>query len=193
MEDNEILELFYQHDERALQEVSAKYGGKLWRFALHFLGNDSDAEECLNDVYFKAWNAVPVQKPEYLSAYLMQICRYTAFSMIDRKSAQKRNAVLVELTAEMEQCIPDTAPEQQTELSELLNEFLGTLPKEKRMIFVRRYWYGDNIQDIAEAFHCRESRIKTILFRTRKKLELFLKERGFSYERKRFAELHDGD
>lgn len=193
MEDNEILELFCQHDERALQEVSAKYGGKLRRFALHFLGNESDAEECLNDVYFKAWNAIPMQKPEYLSAYLMQICRYTAFSMIDRKSAQKRNAVLVELTAEMEQCIPDNSAPEQSELSELLNEFLGTLPKEKRLIFIRRYWYGDSIRDIAEALHCRESGIKTNLFRTRKKLAKFLKERGFSYERKRFAELHDGD
>ncbi|MBR0485993.1 MAG: RNA polymerase sigma factor [Oscillospiraceae bacterium] len=180
MEDNEILELFYQHDEHALQEIASKYGAKLKRFAMHFLGNEPDAEECLNDVYFKAWNAIPIRKPEHLSAYLMQICRYTAFSMIDRQSAQKRNAVLVELTNEMEQCIPDvSAPEQQTELSELLSEFLKTLSKEKRILFVRRYWYGDSIREIAEAFHWQESRVKTNLFRIRKKLELFLKRKGF--------------
>ncbi len=192
MEDEKILELFQNRDEQALKELQAKYGTKLKKFALQFLGNESDAEECVNDVYFKAWNAFPTQKPEHLSAYLMQICRYTAFSMIDRKTAQKRNAVLVELTAEMEQCIPDTSlQDSQTELTDMLNEFLGTLPKEKRLIFLRRYWYGDSISEIAKAFHCREGRIRTILSRIRKKLEKFLKERGVSYERKGLAQIHD--
>ncbi len=192
MDDDKILELLYQKEEQALREIETRYGAKLRRLALHFLGNEADAEECVNDVYFKAWNAV--QKPECLSAWLMQICRYTAFSMIDRRTAQKRNAVLVELTAEMEQCIPDNSiPVEESELSGMLNAFLGTLSKDKRIIFVRRYWYGDSIAEIAEFFHCREGKIRTGLFRTRKKLEKFLRERGVSYERKRFTEFHDGN
>ena len=192
MDDNKILELLSQKEEQALREIENKYGVKLRRLALHFLGNEADAEECVNDVYFKAWNAV--RKPESLSAWLMQICRYTAFGMIDRRTAQKRNAVLVELTAEMEQCIPDSSVQaEESELSGMLNAFLGTLSKDKRIIFVRRYWYGDSIAEIAEFFHCREGKIRTGLFRTRKKLEKFLRERGVSYERKRFTEFHDGN
>lgn len=192
MDDAKILELFRKQDEQALKETEIQYGAKLKRLALQFLGNEADAEECVNDVYFKAWNTLTVQTPEHLSAYLMQICRYTAFNMIDYRNAQKRNAVLVELTAELEQCIPDnTLQEHQTEVSEMLNDFIHTLSKEKRIIFVRRYWYGDSIAEIAQTLHCRESKIKTCLFRTRKKLEKYLKERGVSYERKGFAQIHD--
>ena len=192
MEDEKILELFQKRDEQALKEVQSKYGVKLQKLAFRFLGSEADAEECVNDVYFKAWNTIPVQKPEHLSAYLVQICRYTAFNMLDRRTAQKRNAVLVELTAEMEQCIPDTSIQETSgEISEILNQFLETLPKEKRIIFLRRYWYGDNISEIAQAFHCKEGRIRTILCRTRKKLEKFLKERSVSYERKGIAQIHD--
>lgn len=194
MDDEKILELFRDRDEQALKEIELKYGARLKRLAMQFLGSDADAEECLNDVYFKAWKSIPEQNPEHLSAYLMQICRYTAFSMIDRRNAQKRSAVLVELTAEMEQCIPDNAIQNsQTEITEMLNTFLKALPKEKRILFIRRYWYGDSIADIAKAFHCREGRVKTSLFRIRKKLEKFLKERGVSYERKGFTAIHDGD
>ncbi len=192
MDDTKILELFRKQDEQALKEIEMQYGARLKRLALQFLGNEADAEECVNDVYFKAWNTLTTQTPEHLSAYLMQICRYTAFNMIDYRKAQKRNAVLVELTAELEQCIPDdTIQNNQTELSEILSDFIHTLPKEKRIIFVRRYWYGDSIAEIAQALHCRESKIKTSLFRTRKKLEKYLKERGVSYERKGFAQIHD--
>jgi len=193
MDDKKILELFQNQDQQALKEIEIQYGTKLRRLALQFLGNEADAEECVNDVYFKAWNTLRTQTPEYLSAYLMQICRYTAFNMIDYRKAQKRNAVLIELTAELEQCIPDdTIQNTQTELSEILNDFIKTLPKEKRIIFIRRYWYGDSIAEIAQALHCRESKIKTTLFRIRKKLEKYLKERGISYERKGFAQIHDG-
>ncbi len=193
MEDEKILELFQNREEKAIQAVQEKYGAKLKRFAMQFLGNEADAEECLNDVYFKAWKALPEQKPEYLSAYLMQICRYTAFDMIDRKNAQKRNAVITELTAEMEQCLPDCTAVQETELSEILNTFLKHLPKEKRLLFIRRYWYGDSVKELAEMFHFRESKVKTTLFRIRKKLEKVLQERGVFHERKNITAIHDGD
>lgn len=194
MDDDKILALFRNRDEQALKALEEKYGARLKRLAIQFLGSEADAEECLNDVYFKAWKSLPEHQPEHLCAYLMQICRYTAFSMIDRRNAQKRSAVLVELTAEMEQCIPDNSIQNsQTELTEVLNAFIEGLPKEKRIMFIRRYWYGDSITDIAKLFHCREGKVKTNLFRIRKKLEKFLKERGVPYERKGFTALHDGD
>ena len=99
--------------------------------------------------------------------------------MLDRQSARKRSAVLVELTAEMEQCIPDTVPDAGEErLSELLNGFLGTLPADRRRMFLRRYWYGDSIAVIARDLGCSEGRVRTALFRIRGKLKQYLERNG---------------
>ena len=179
MDDNEIISLCIARDEAALTAIRAQYGARLQRLAMTFLGNAADAEECVSETYFQVWNAIPKAHPAHLYAYLAKICRYTAFGMIDRQNAQKRSAELVELTAEMEQCIPDRMPDAaQEQLSEVLNRFLGSLPAEKRSIFLRRYWYGESIAALAAAFHCSESRIKTLLHRLRKQCKAFLEKKG---------------
>lgn len=179
MDDEQIISLCIAGDEAALAAIREAYGGKLLRLAMTFLGNAADAEECVSETYFKAWNAIPHAKPVHLYAYLAKICRYTAFGMIDRQRAQKRRAELVELTAEMEQCIPDALPDAAAErLAEVMNSFLAGLSPEKRSMFLRRYWYGESIAELAAAFHCKEGRIKTVLYRVRKQLQTYLEKEG---------------
>ncbi|MBR3630379.1 MAG: RNA polymerase sigma factor [Oscillospiraceae bacterium] len=179
MDDEQIISLCISGDERALAAIWESYGGRLQRLAMTFLGNASDAEECVSETYYQAWRAIRTAKPAHLYAYLAKICRYTAFGMLDHQRAQKRSAELVELTAEMEQSIPDSLPDAAEEhLSEVLNHFLAALPPEKRSIFLRRYWYGESIAELAAALHCKEGRIKTLLHRLRKSLRTELEKEG---------------
>lgn len=179
MKDSEIVALYFASDERAVAETANQYGNMLFRLAKRFLRSREDAEECVNDTYLKAWQTIPPNRPDNLRAYLAQLCRYTAFSIIDRRDAAKRSMELVELTAEMEQCIPDKMQDAANDfLTELLNSFLEGLMPDKRRIFLRRYWYGDSIAQIAKAEHCSESRVKTMLCRIRKSLKEHLERNG---------------
>lgn len=181
MDDGKIIELFMLRDEAAIEETDAAYGAKLHRIAANILYNREDAEESVNDTYLKAWNAIPPQKPVHFFAYLSQICRRIALGKLDWNHAEKRSAVIVELTSEMESCIPDRSLEFEMtgeELGKLLNCFLGGLSRPSRVIFMRRYWYADSIQEIAARYGFSESKVKTQLHRTRKKLYDFLESEG---------------
>lgn len=181
MDDTKIIELFWSRDEKALEATANKYGGKLHRFADNILKSSEDAEESVNDTYLKAWNTIPPQKPVYYFAYLAKICRYIAFDKLDLSKAKKRNANIVELTAEMELCLPDASSEaklESEEIGKLLNRFLNELSQENRLIFMRRYWYAENIREIAERYGISEGNVKTRLHRTRTKLKKFLESEG---------------
>lgn len=181
MEDSKIIELFFKRDERAIEQTKAMHGMKLWRFAFGILKNAEDAEECESDTYLRAWETIPPQKPKYFYAYLAKLCRFLAFDKLDWKNAQKRNAEIVELTAEMEMCIPDHTQkrcQEGKEIGDLLNNFLAKLPKESRLIFMRRYWFADSIHEISTKYGMTESKVKTSLFRTRKKLRSYLESEG---------------
>ncbi len=183
MDDREIIGLFWRRDPAALRETAAAYGARLHRLAAGILKNGEDAEEIVNDTYFKAWNAIPPERPRFLFAYLAKICRFAAFDRLDRSQAAKRSAEIVELTAEMELCIPGDAVERQLESEEiarLLNRFLGTLSEESRRFFVLRYWYADSVRSISERCGVSESRIKVSLYRTRKKLRHYLESEDIS-------------
>lgn len=179
MNDKEIVALYLDRDERALDETMQRYGGRLVRLALTFLKDRRDAEECVSDTYVKAWNSIPPNCPDDLFAYLAKICRCTAFNIVEREQAQKRSAQLVELTNELAECIPDrSAYMGEDGLSDMLNEFLSTLGKDKRAVFAGRYWYGDSIAEIAQKTGFSESKIKTMLHRTRESLRKFLGRKG---------------
>ena len=178
MEDNEILALLLARDEQGLKELEQKYGSRLKHLAAGILPEE-DAEECLNDTFLAVWNSIPPRQPEYLFAYTAKICRNLALNRVEWNQAAKRNAVVVELSAELEQCIPDTsATMEQQELGELISSFLKQLPLDKRQLFIRRYWYGESIKELAAAFGCRESKVKSILFRLRNQLWKELKKEG---------------
>lgn len=183
MEDTKIIELFIRRDEQAIVQTDLSYGRKLFVLADSIIRNREDAEESVSDTYFKAWETIPPQKPVYLFAYLAKICRFFALGKLDWKNAAKRNAEVVELTQEMELCIPDNRQAytlEAKELGRILNSFLETLPQESRMIFLRRYWYVDTISEIAARYGISESKVKTQLHRTRAKLCTYLEKEGIS-------------
>lgn len=181
MDDKNIIELFWSRDEKAIEATANKYGRKLHLLANSILKNEEDAEESVNDTYFKAWNTIPPQRPQYYFAYLSKICRYIAFDKLDWKHAKKRNTHIVELTAEMELCLPDVSNDARLEgeeIGQLLNRFLDSLSQENRLIFMRRYWYMETIQEISKRYNMSESNIKIHLHRTRTKLRKFLEREG---------------
>lgn len=183
MEDRQIIDLYFRRDEEAISQTAAAYGGKLYSLAYRILQLREDAEESVNDTYLKAWESIPPQRPVFFYAYLSKICRFLAFGKLDWRNAAKRKAEIVELSAEMELCIPDQRWERQAESEEigrLLNDFLETLPEESRLIFMRRYWYADSVAEIAKRYKMGESKVKTRLFRTRNALHAFLEKEGFT-------------
>ncbi|MBQ8800149.1 MAG: sigma-70 family RNA polymerase sigma factor [Lachnospiraceae bacterium] len=176
MEDSEILELFLERKELALSELERKYGTRLKILAGRMVPEE-DAEECVNDTYLAVWNSVPPNRPEYLFAYAAKICRNLVLNKIERDKAAKRSAAVVELSAELMECIPDNVQVgDETGLRELIVKFLKDLPEEKRKLFLRRYWYGESVKELAMAFGYRESKVKSILFRLRKQLWSELKK-----------------
>lgn len=183
MEDEQIIELYFRRDQDAIVQTELAHGAKLNALANRILMNHEDAQECVSDTYMKAWETIPPTRPSYFYAYLAKICRFLCFGRLDWNNAAKRKAEIVELSAEMELCIPDPARERQMESQELaglLNEFLGTLPEESRKIFLRRYWYADSITEIAQRYQMGESKVKTRLFRTRNALRSFLEKEGIT-------------
>lgn len=181
MTDGQIIELFFQRNELAISETAVVYGGKLFALANRILLNREDAEESVSDTYLKAWETIPPTRPVFFYAYLSKICRFLAFGRLDWKNAAKRKAEIVELTAEMELCIPDLQQEQALEAQELgrlINAFLGTLNEDSRKVFLRRYWYMDSIAEIAQRFGMSESNVKTKLLRSRNALRNYLNKEG---------------
>ncbi len=180
MNDSNIINLYLNRDEDAISETIKCYNGRLLRFATRFLSDQRDAEECVNDAYARAWNTIPPTRPENLFAYLAVLCRNSALDVIKKNTAQKRSVQLVELTSEMNECIPDQnslSDDRTEELGECINEYLGTLPREKRLVFVGRYWYNESISDIAKKTGFSQSKVKTMLHRMREELREFIERK----------------
>ena len=181
MNDAEILALYWERNENAIKETDAVYGRRLHVLSERIVNSHEDAQECVSDTYMKAWETIPPQRPNYFFAYLARICRNLSLDRLEWWSASKRSATVVSLTQEMELCIPDTSFERKLEGEELgkaLNRFLAGLSQENRMIFMRRYWYCDSVQEIAGRFNISQSKVKTQLHRTRNKLKQFLEKEG---------------
>ena len=181
MEDAAIIELYWNRNEDAISQTDAVHGKKLHQLSFRIVEDPLDAQECVSDTYLKAWQTIPPQRPTYFFAYLAKICRFISFGILDRRDAAKRKADIVQLTAEMELCIPDRSADRKMECEELgmlLTRFLEGLPRQSRLIFLRRYWYADSVQEIARRYRFSESKVKTQLHRTRQKLRIFLEQEG---------------
>ena len=181
MDDAKIIDLFWARNEEAIQETDKAYGRNLHVLANKILNNREDAEESVSDTYMKTWEIIPPQRPKYYYAFLASICRHLSFHKVDWKLAAKRNAEVVTLTQEMEMCIPDTSRDRELEgkeLGRIMNAFLESLPKDTRLIFLRRYWHVDTIAEIAARYGMTESKVKMQLSRTRAKLRTFLESEG---------------
>lgn len=184
MNDKRIIELFFERSEKAISELSSKYGGVVLRIAQNMLQNRQDAEECVNDTYLGVWNSIPPQRPESLLAFVCRITRNISINRAEYNSAQKRKGDSDICFEELQECIPsgETVESRYDAdfLSELIDEFLDTLDKKNRMIFVRRYWYMDSLKDIAAEAGLSEGTVRTRLTRLRDKLRVFLESRGVS-------------
>ena len=181
MNDSQIIALFWERNEDAIQETDVVYGRKLYAISDKILRSRQDAEESVSDTYMRAWETIPPLMPNYFFAYLAKICRNFSLSKLQWNSAVKRTADVVSLTQEMQQCIPDRSHERRLEGEEIglvLNRFLDSISVESRLIFMRRYWYTDSIQEIAARYSISQSKVKTQLHRTRNKLQLFLEKEG---------------
>ena len=181
MDDRMIVDLYFKRDENAIRQTQRKFGKRIINISKHITGNALTAEEVENDTYLRAWENIPPTDPaSYLFAFLARIARNISISVCRERSALKRNAVLVELSDEMAECLPsDCNIEQEAEADmvlELINKFLFSKPEDKRNIFMRRYWYMDSVKDIAKRFGQSESNVKTALFRLRNELKEYLEE-----------------
>lgn len=183
MNDEQIIQLFFTRDEDALRQTDCRYGALLRRLSENIIRNKEDAQECVNDTYLKAWETIPPARPSHFFAYLAKICRNLAFDRLDWNNAVKRKAEVVALTQEMEECIPGAMQNENadgTDISRLVGAFLQGQARENRMIFVRRYWYGDSVSEIAQRFEISQSAVLMRLSRTRSKLASYLKKEGIS-------------
>ena len=185
MDDEKIVQLYFDRDEQAILETANKYGYYCTAIAKNILGDRADAEECVNDTYVNTWNSIPPHKPKVLSTFLGKIVRNLAFNRYKYNRAEKRwrgqaAAVLDELEELVSGKEDVEAAYERKELIATINEFLATLPEEKRNVFVCRYWYADNLSDIAERFGMSYFAISMMLNRIRAQLRNYLTERGFA-------------
>ena len=185
MDDRQIVDLYWERSETAISETSKKYGKYCCYIAYNILHNREDCEECVNDTYMRAWNAMPPQRPDRLSAFLGKITRNLSLNRYAKYTARKRGAGQTELALEeLRECIPASDCVEQViddmQLAETINAFLDTLPAETRKIFVRRYWYLSPVREIASDYEVSESKVKMKLMRTRNKLRKVLEKEGIS-------------
>ncbi|NLN87969.1 MAG: sigma-70 family RNA polymerase sigma factor [Syntrophomonadaceae bacterium] len=183
MLDNEIIDLFYERSEQAIVELSKKYGSVCRKVARNILNNELDAEECVNDSFLAAWNTIPPQKPDPMLTYICRIVRNLSMKKYHANTAIKRNSFYDAALDELEDCLGSSANVENElaaqDLTLLLDSFLDTLDKENRVMFVRRYWYADSIPDIAARFQISNNNVTVRLFRTREKLQIYLRKAGF--------------
>ena len=178
MTDSDIIRLFFDRDEQAIAETTAKYGKYCMTIAKDILDSEQDAEECVSDVYLKVWNSIPPDTPDSLKAYIAVLTRRLAINRYHESRAQRRNRMLEVAFEELEACIP--APEEAAgELPELLNEFLAGLKETDLRLFVRRYWYAMMPAELAKREGMTVNAVTVKLYKTRNKLRKFLEERGY--------------
>lgn len=185
MEDSQIIELYWQRDQQAITETAGKYGGFLGNIAWNILRSRDDAEECVNDTYLRTWNAIPPARPTVFRAWLGRITRNLSLDRWKQTKAAKRGGDEMELLlGELDDCVP--APHdtekllEDQEVAKLISTFLRNLPAETRVIFLRRYWYGETVADIAGRLDCRQGKVKSSLHRTRNALRTFLEQEEVS-------------
>ena len=184
MEDDHIVQLYWDRNQRAINETAMKYGKYCTTIAKNILGSFEDAEECVNDTYMNAWNSIPPERPNVLSAFLGRITRNLAFNKYKHEHTDKRGGGEILLVLdELAECVSgrDSVEEEVTskELAKEIENYLASLSEMKRRIFVCRYWYADSVKKIAKQFGMKENAVSMTLSRVRKGLQTYLEERGF--------------
>lgn len=181
IDDEKIIDLFFMRSEQAIQELDIKYGKICHNLSYNIVGSRQDAEECVNDAYLGAWNAIPPVYPDPLLPYIAKIVRNISLKCYDRGRADKRNSNYTVAMGEIETCITDPqtveAEIEAKALARIIENFLDTLTPENRVIFMRRYWFSDSYKDIAALAGLSEKNVSVRLTRIREKLKHYLTER----------------
>ena len=181
IDDEKIIDLFFERSEQGIRELDIKYGKICHNLSYNIVNNRQDAEECVNDAYLGAWNAIPPVRPNPLLSYIVKIVRNISLDLYWRKAADKRGSRYTVALEEIEGCIPDRETVEDEiearELARIIGEFLDTLTLENCVIFMRRYWFADSYKDIAEFVGLTEKNISVRLTRIREKMKQYLIER----------------
>jgi len=182
LEDAQIIQLYWDRDMSAISETDVKYGKYCTKIAMNILSSGCDAEECVNDTYHKTWDSIPPQRPEVFPPFLGKIVRNLALDRYRYHTAQKRNGKMDVLLSELEHCLPVAESVEDamdaSVVSDVINRYLEGLSRQKRVIFVQRYWYSQSIREIAKQFAMTEGQVKSILFRLRNGLREALEREG---------------
>lgn len=184
IEDEKIIQLFFERSEQAIKELDLKYGKVCHKVSYNILHNRQDAEECVNDAYLGTWNAIPPQRPNPLLTFLCKIVRNLSIMRHHSNTAMKRNSTYDVALEELEGCLASAATVEAEieadELTHIIDSFLETLSQENRVIFMRRYWFSDTYQQIAERVGITENNAAVRLTRIRKQMKDYLTEREVS-------------
>lgn len=189
LEESQIIKLFNERSEKAITELSEKYGSLCNKVAQNILFNKSDSEECVNDAFLGVWNSIPPQNPSSLKAYVFKIVRNQAIKKYHSITAIKRNSQYDVALDELHDCLScHNNVENETdslELTRLINSFLETLSKNDRIMFVKRYWFAMSITEIADEFNVKNHYVSVKLSRIRERLKNYLKKEGFDLWKKK--------
>lgn len=184
MEDDMILDLYWQRNEAAIHETEIKYGHYLTKIAFNILSDWEDSKESVNDTYLSAWNTIPPQKPNVFSAYLSKITRRISIDIYRKRTRDKRKPSEYAVSlSELEDCLwAGNTTEQEVDLNLLakaINDYLETISIEARDIFIGRYYFADSIREVASYYNMSQSKVKSMLYRTRIGLRAYLEQEGF--------------
>ena len=184
MDDEMIIELYWQRSEKAISVTAGKYSKYCHAISYNILHNNEEAEECVNDTYLRAWNAIPPTRPNKLAIFLGTITRRLSLNRYRDSKAEKRGSGQVEITlAELEEVVSDTAASvdesmDAENITAIINRFLAELPEKHCNVFVRRYWHFRSVEEIADDYRLTIENVKQILFRSRQKLKIVLEKEG---------------
>ena len=179
IDDEKIIELFFERSEQAIQELDIKYGKICHSLSYNIVNSRRYAEECVNDAWLGAWNSIPPQRPDPLRAYICRIVRNHSLKKLRANTALKRGSQFEVSLSELEDCISGSSLDEQLAVSELtaqINAFLSALPRDDRVMFVKRYWFSESLSEIADTFAITENNASVRLSRIRGKLHQHLKE-----------------
>lgn len=183
MNDEMIIELFWNRSENAISETDKKYGAYCYRVSFNVLSNKEDAEECVSDTYLKTWNSIPPTRPTRLMAFLGKIARNISLNLLKMNTAKKRGGDLVKvIEEELDECAPQNPVEEEVNrglVLDCINSYLNRQTELKANIFVRRYWYMDTIKAISNRYKMNENTVSTILMKMRNELKENLMKEGF--------------
>lgn len=180
LQDREIVALYHARDEQAIHHSQRQYGAYCHTVAMNILQSLPDADECVNDTWLAAWNSMPPKKPDSLRAYLGKLTRNLSLNRLKSLRREKRDSRLTVAFEELEECIPAPDDTESRLICGWLDEYLGTLSRLDRQLFVGRYWYSYSVKDMARHYGLSPNAVTKRLARTREGLRAYLKERGYT-------------